>query len=111
MHAVGEISREEMECLLRRVDFSEETDGKMRLWERLTERMAAEDAVRDLDDDVLDSIAAAGAREPDYRGSTGAERRGARHHTHLRLQFPLPLLLRAAPPEKRGGVARKPSTN
>ena len=54
MNAVGEISREEMERLLRRVDFSKETDLKERLWKRLMERMAAEESsVMDLSDDDL----------------------------------------------------------
>lgn len=70
MNALEEISREEMERLLRRVDFSKETDGKTRLWDRLTEHMAAEDAVRDLDDDFLGSVAAAGAYGSECRGST-----------------------------------------
>lgn len=37
---MGEISQEEMERLLRRADFSAETDCKARLWDCLTELLA-----------------------------------------------------------------------
>ena len=43
----------DIEGLLRRADFSRETDFKERLWKRLTEQREQESLIVDLDDDDL----------------------------------------------------------
>ena len=52
---MADVPRKDMdiEDLLRRADFSRETDFKERLWKRLTEQMEQESLIVDLDDDDL----------------------------------------------------------
>ena len=58
---MADVPRKDMdiEDLLRRADFSRETDFKERLWKHLTEQMEQESLIVDLDDDDL--VQAAGA--------------------------------------------------
>ena len=67
---MADVPRKDMdiEDLLRRADFSRETDFKERLWKRLTEQMEQESLIVDLDDDDLLQAAggmnASGAANP-----------------------------------------------